>query len=133
MYHGDTNERQVTDVPDAKGLAKDLEAAGADPVHCHSCVVPNIVFHLIYVCSLHHLRLYCILWLDFRDAVYFHTNVRLSAITYSDLYCIIMADTSSPVPPGPSNTSSNASSSPSSTSSPTPPAPSSTAGTVVLM
>ena len=43
----------VTSDPAAKGLAKDLEVAGAGPVHCHFsltpflsllCVVSNVVF-----------------------------------------------------------------------------------------
>ena len=45
----------VTSDPAAKGPAKDLEVAGAGPVHCHfsfplsflslPCVVPNVVIH----------------------------------------------------------------------------------------
>ena len=70
MYHGNTNERQhyqpghwlplltVTSDSAAKGLAKDLEVAGAGQVHSHffvspfrflPSVVPNVVFH-----SCHH-------------------------------------------------------------------------------
>ena len=44
----------VTSDPAAKGSAKDLEVAGAGPVHCHfsfpplslPCVVPNVGFYL---------------------------------------------------------------------------------------
>ena len=48
----------MTSDPAAKGSAKDLEVAGAGPVHCHfslppflslPCVVLNVVFH-----SCHH-------------------------------------------------------------------------------
>ena len=62
MYHGDTNERQrlelhmvrkeegmdqwllaVTSDPAAKGSAKDLEVAGAGPVHCHFSFPPTFL------------------------------------------------------------------------------------------
>ena len=55
MYHGDANERQrselhmnqwllaVTSDPAAKGSAKDLEVAGAGPVHCHFSLPPSFL------------------------------------------------------------------------------------------
>ena len=73
MYHVDTNERQrlelpmvkneggfilvykeridqwllaVTSDPAAKGSAKDLEVAGAGPVHCHFSLPPFFLYHV---------------------------------------------------------------------------------------
>ena len=58
MYHGDTNERQrselhmdqwllaVTSDLAAKGSAKDLEVAGAGPVHCHFSLPPFFPYHV---------------------------------------------------------------------------------------
>ena len=70
MYYGDTNERQrsklhmvrkeggkgkmavdqwllaVTSDPAAKGSVKDLEVAGAGPVHCHFSLPPFFPYHV---------------------------------------------------------------------------------------
>ena len=45
--------------PATNRSAKDLEVAGAGPVHCHSpplslpCVVPKVVFHWFTYCKVH--------------------------------------------------------------------------------
>ena len=57
MYHGDTNERQCLELHmvrkeggkgkmAAKGSAKNLEVAGAGPVHCLFSLPPFFPYHV---------------------------------------------------------------------------------------
>ena len=58
----------VTSDPAAKGSAKDLEVAGAGPVHCHFSLPPSF----LTMCSSERCLLFCRKFLLIRVSVHFY-------------------------------------------------------------